>query len=58
MARRTWVILLTLATIVALCFVCTPAVREFIAVDRCMDSGGCWVRSRHRCEYAQANCKP
>lgn len=36
-----------------------PAVREFIAVDRCLDQGGCWDAAHGKCEFKdQAKCTP
>lgn len=56
-ARRTKLILLALAMGAALGLACAPAVRQWFAVDACLDAGGCWDGVSRRCEYTtQANC--
>lgn len=37
--------------VIAAVFGITPFVREFVAIDRCLDAGGQWTKSESRCVH-------
>ncbi len=56
MSRRIRLLLLVLAAVAIALGV--PWIKRQMAIDRCLDSGGCWDGSRSACDYQdQANCK-
>jgi hypothetical protein len=52
--RSRWIIAIAVLAIAAVLLL--PRVRRFLAVDRCLDSGGCWDRTRQSCRHDIERC--
>jgi hypothetical protein len=45
--------------LVGVLIIAWPRISLFLAVDRCLDKGGCWDAERNDCEFHdQSRCKP
>jgi hypothetical protein len=55
--RVTLVAMLLLAVLIVV--IEWPRLSRFLAIDRCLDAGGCWDSDHQRCEFTdQSKCKP
>jgi Zn-finger nucleic acid-binding protein len=54
MSRRTRLLLGALTFAVAL--LAAVSARQWVAIDACLDCGGCWNDAADRCEQIQERC--
>ena len=54
MTRASWLIVLILLAAAAI--LASPRVRRFLAVDSCLDSGGCWDHVEQSCRHDVDRC--
>ena len=43
-----------IAFVMAAAAIAVPVVREWLAVDACLDSGGAWIKQASKCSHDQA----